>query len=531
MPVYTKLVRKTLTLTFTAVLLAAGVGLCIYATQASPSPHGLMNAEGVVALGLVALLFCRANSSVAATNQPIAGFEFAGLAIMAVAIALAFAPILRTPFLYDDYTHITDASHYTLRIAAQQFEPVHGRGLFFRPVGFFFYWLTYLWAGANAVWWHASSIALHAICACLVYLLCREVGIGRAASLCATLLFAFSGVVAEPVAWIDARFDLMTTAMLLIGILCVCRFAAGSTRLWLVLGLAVGAAGALYKESGFCMPLLILSLALFRPRSEWPRIWRAAAWAGGVAAVLFAYRWWALGGIGGYGAPAGDASILHFNLLHSMNALLLRQWTILLFPFNWSAPASALSLAALVAIPFLLAAWAWMARPRWSALTGCVAFVIAAGLPVQHLLLIGPPLAGSRQLYLGSVGWALLWACVLDTIAWRPRIAIAAALLAIEICLLEHNLSVWRDTARLARSICSEFGAVAAVTPDPIVVRGLPALRMGTVFLNNGFPQCVEMNSGVRAERIGVSITPAPADAHEFLWNDERGRLEEVANR
>ena len=46
---------------------------------------------------------------------------------------------------------------------------------------------------------------------------------------------------------------------------------------------------------------------------------------------------------------------------------------------------------------------------------GCLAFILAAGLPVEHLLLISPDLGGSRILYLGSVGWALLWAVVLDT--------------------------------------------------------------------------------------------------------------------
>ena len=498
---------------FTAALAVAGVFFCIYALRTpGPPPHGLMNSEGIVALSFLALLFARRGSI--SKPQPFARVELLGLAVSAIVVALAFAPILRSQFLYDDYTHITDASHYTLRVAAQQFERVHWRGLFFRPVGFFLYWLNYLWAGANPVLWHASSIALHVISTCLVFALCRQLGIARQAGFAATLLFAFSGLMAEPVGWIDARFDPMATALVLASLLCI-------NHGWLVSGLAVGACGMLCKESGFCLPLLILALALFRPRTEWPRIWRAAAWAGLVAAALFAYRWWALGGIGGYASAGGEAGIFRFNPLHTVDALLLRQWAILFFPFNWSAPSSSLLRAALAAIPLILAVCAWMAKPPRRALAGCIAFIIAAALPVQHLLLLGPDLSGSRQLYLASVGWALLWACVLDTIAWRPRVIIAGALVALEICVLEHNLNVWRDTAEAARSVCASFGKVAAETPDPIVVRSLPAFRMGTVYLNNGFPQCVEMNSGVAAARIHVARSDeSTPNAQEFVWKE-----------
>src|ERR1700722_902628 len=116
-------------LVFTAALVIAGGFLTVDAFRPSPLQHALMNVEGIIALSFVALLF---------------------------------TPILRTPFLYDDYTHITDASQFTWRSVAHQFGPVTGLGLFFRPVGFFFYWLNYLLARANPVWWHLSSIALHA---------------------------------------------------------------------------------------------------------------------------------------------------------------------------------------------------------------------------------------------------------------------------------------------------------------------------------------------------------------------------------
>ncbi len=389
---------------FTAVIVIAGGLLAFDAFLPAPPQHALMNVEGMIALSFLAILYARGRKWELAPAPAAGGFDALHpalvIAAIMVVVVLAFAAILRTPFLYDDYTHIADASRFTWRSVAQQFGPVTGRGLFLRPVGFLFYWLTFLWAGTNPAWWHTISIALHATCGCLTYALCREVGLSRPASLGGALLFGLSGVSAEAVAWIDARFDLMTTALVLASLILVCRYAATARTPWLAGALAAGACAMLSKESGFCLPVLVASLALFRDRRDWNRIGHAASFAGVLAVVLFAYRWWALRGIGGYSSgAAGGLNILRFNVVRTVDALLLRQWAVLFFPFNWSTPVGPMLRAALVATPFVLAVCAWMARPSRRQLTGCLAFILAAGFPVQHLLLISPDLGGSRILY------------------------------------------------------------------------------------------------------------------------------------
>jgi protein O-mannosyl-transferase len=480
----------------------------------------------LIALGFLAALLLRGGRlEKGAANGP-----RLAIVVIVLAVAAAFAPILKTPFLYDDYTHITDASRFTWRVAMQQFAPVTGRGLFFRPAGFFLYWMNYLWAGTNASLWHVSSVGLHAVCSCLTFLVCRETGASRRASLGGALLFGLTGLSAETVAWIDARFDLMTTTFVLIALLAIARYAAGGSNWWLVGGLAAGVAGMLCKESGFCFPLLVAALAFFK--NERGRIWRAAAMSAALAAALFAYRWWALGGIGGYAGQGGGSAILEFNIWHTANALLVRQWALLFFPFNWLAPTNAFVMAAVFAIPLLLAAVAWIGKPSRRAVFGCIVFVLAAGLPVQHLLLLSPGLSGSRGLYLGSVGWAMLWAVALDSMDARRFAIVAGALLMIEGAILEHNLYVWRVTSDLASAVCASFGREVRDLEGSIVIRGLPAERMGTVFLHNGFPQCVEMNSGLAASRIQVADSEAAQPgAHEFSWDTKTGRLEKTQGR
>lgn len=511
---------------FSAVLLAASGFLAFDLFRRSPTPHALMNVEGIVALSFLAILLARSVTSGLVPADHC--FDVLPIAAVLIAIPLAFAVTVHAPFLYDDYTHITDASRTTWRTVAHQFGPAVGRGLFFRPTGFFIYWITYLGARANPTRWHAGSIALHAACSGLTYALSRQFGLSRTASLGGALLFGLSGVSAEAVAWIDARFDLLTTALVLLCLIFVCRYAVTSRAAWLVAVLLVAACAMLTKESGFCLPILVAILTLFRSREYWSRITRAAAVVGALAIVLFAYRWWALGGIGGYAGAAGHANIVQVNTVRTLDALLFRQWAVLFFPVNWSTPVRPMLRITLAAIPLVLAACAWIARPPRRPLLGCLAFVVAAGLPVQHLLLFSPDLAGSRILYLGSVGWALLWALVLNTMTRTPRIFAACALLVVQVWILEHNLKPWRDTAELARLACIAFGQTISGSTGPVVVHGLPAIRNGVVFLQNGFPQCVEMNSGVPAWRIQGR---PESGASEFVWNKATDKIEAAPGR
>ena len=514
-----------------AFLLVAGGRFDSYVFRGAPSEHSLLNVEGMLAVAFLLILYLRARpGQMRATFATVAPATV--VAIITGVIILAFLAALRNPFLFDDYTHVADASGYTWHTALQQFGgETRLPGLFFRPVGFFLYWLNYLWAGANPVLWHASGLAMHAAAGCLTYALCREVGLSQPAGLGAAVLFSIQGAAAETVAWIDARFDLMATLLVLLSILLVCRYLTTAGRGWLVAALAAGAAAMLTKESGFALPLLIACLAFFRGQAERRRIWLAAGWAGAIAAALFAYRWWALGGIGGYRNPGGPPQVAQFNILHTLNALLLREWAILFFPVNWSMPLGLASRIAVAAIPLILLACALTARvSSRRQLLGCLAFAIAASLPVQHLLLIGSDLGGTRNLYMASIGWVLLWGVVLDGMNGKPALIAACALLSVHLLLLEHNLQAWRNAAELAKSVCTEFGRSVEPTTGIVSVRGLPSARNGAAFLHNGFAQCVEMNSGFPAARIQVrepSDQSRPVgDVREFVWSEARGRLE-----
>ena len=456
------------------------------------------------------------------------------LAVLLVATAAAFWPNLRSPFVFDDYSHIVETSHATWRILADAFRPARGgHGLFFRPAGLILYWLDYRWAGGDAMRWHLWSLGAHAANTCLVYLLVRRLAMRRAAALTAALLFALHGSRAETVAWTDARFDLLATFFVLCAVLAVLEYCRTGRRLFYV-PLAVCAALAVYtKESAFCLPLLPAALLPLLPRAQWRRAFAACLALGAVCAALFAYRWWALGGIGGYADSSGVSTVWHSRPLHTFEAVFFRQWTFLFFPVNWAAPvewwlrATAIGfLAMLIVCAARRAVCGGRAR-----LAAGLAFVLAADIPVQHILMFRPDFAGARVLYLPLAGLAIFWAAWMERSAGsKLTTAMVAMLIAFNVAVLEHNLRPWRTTPAAAAAVCGALGRELAHDARPVFVSGLPERLQGVYFLSNGFPECVEMNSGQPAARVhvaGGTAEAVPGGGRRFVWNRDRGRLEE----
>jgi hypothetical protein len=495
-----------------------------------------VNAAAAIAVSFVLLALIAPKNPAIAPALPWP--PWIDLSVLAAVTAAAFWPNLDSPFVYDDYTHLAQTSHVTWRILIDAFQPVPGgHGLFFRPVGFISYWLDLQWAGGHAIRWHLWNLAAHAANACLVYLLVKRLEMRRPAACVAALLFALHGSRAETVAWADARFDLLAAFFALCAMLATLEYCRTGRRL-LFVPLAVCAALAVYaKESAFCLPLLPVALLPCLPRAQGRGRMRALAASlmlGCVCAILFAYRWWALGGIGGYTDRTGLSAVWRSRPLHSSEALFFRQWAFLFFPVNWSVPLEWWLRAAAAGFLAVLAVYAvhgreWRGKP--GTLLAGLAFLLVAVIPVQHLLMFQPDFAGARVLYLPLAGLAIFWAAMLEESA-RNKLtwALAGALIAFNVAALEHNLGPWRTTPATAAAVCRALGSEMANDPRPVFVSGLPERLGGVYFLSNGFPECVETNSGEPAARVhvvGESPYTVPNNGRRFAWDREEGRLKE----
>jgi hypothetical protein len=205
---------------------------------------------------------------------------------------------------------------------------------------------------------------------------------------------------------------------------------------------------------------------------------------------------------------------------YNRTALLLRLWAVLWFPIDWLVePGAWLAIAMMV----MLAAWVWLLNRRPTMHWPSLAFTFVAALPVQHLLLIGPDLEKSRVLYLPAAGFALLAAFAVQSIGHARMAAGAAGLiLAFQLAALEHNLAIWKRVSATGRAACQQAGSAIQETGRDATVVNLPNLLDGVYFLRNGFPECVEWNTGVPQSRVHVVDQLedlGPADRLILRWN------------
>jgi len=536
----TKRWRKFVFLITLSVLVVAAILLAIRFLAAPFSPVNVAAAAGVSFLLLILLQPSSAGSGV---PRSLGGCPTGIVVTMFAAFtALAFLPNLRTPFVCDAYGHVLEASHTTWRILGDAFAPVHGsHDSFFRPVGFISYWLDYQWAGVSPIRWHLWNLGVHVVNTCLVYLLVMRLGISRVPAAIAALVFGLDGSRAEAVSWTDTRFDLLACFFALCSLLFVLKFCRDGRRWWLAPVLGCAALAVYTKESAFCLPLLPLALLPLLPRPQWRRAIAASVALGLVCAILFAYRWWALGGLGGYEDPSGVSIYWRSRPLHTSEAMLFRQWAFLFFPINWLAPlewwlrVAGVSFLAMLVLFGVCERQATqndgLSRPDFvGQLLAGPAFVLAAAIPVEHLLGFQFDFAGARVLYLPVIGFAIFWAVLVDRSAHRRlAYATAAVLILFNLAALEHNLRPWRTTPETAAAVCRGLGSELAKDPRPVFVTGLPDRLDGVYFLFNGFPECVEMNSGQNAARVYAPRGPAvPAGARRFVWSREARRLEEI---
>jgi len=456
-------------------------------------------------------------------------FVALSLIVIWAVVMIAYAPGLSDPFLFDDYTHLSNSATQSWgAMFGNAFSAHPTAGDFsFRPLGYITYWLDYRWAGFESLRWHLWNVLVHAANSILVFVLARQLKLSRVASIFAGLLFAVHASHAEVTGWMAARFDLLAFLFSLLALIALIQFVDYRKPVWLALMVLATLLALLSKEAAFSLPLMALCLIPFR-RIAARSIVKLSGMMAAICSIVFIYRGWVLGGIGGYQMENGTPTILNFNLVRTLNALLFRLWGLLLFPLNWSvSPEKWLIVAALLML-LLMAAALFLAvlHADRSRLIASIGLVLAAALPVQHLLLIGPDLAGSRVLYLSTLGLALFWGLLLQGCD-KPKFAMAlgASIIVFQWGALQHNLRVRTEVAHLSQRACVGIGEELRRDARPLLVEGLPKISKGVYFLSNGFIPCVAIQAGapditaklfVESEAVAAAAQPSP---RIFIWS------------
>ena len=466
--------------------------------------HSLLNAQGWWGLSVTLLVFV---SSAQHEYQKPAAHERRDFLLASLMAALTVAACWRffdVGFLSDDFILVRRALKEQIWFAPL-FTDGGGDG-FYRPLGNLSFSLTAVWAGGDALLWHAGSLAIHAINTALMFLLARKFGLPKASSAMAAALFAIHGTRPEAVAWIAARFDLIMMFFVLCGLLLY-----QYERMWgPAFAFACMICALLTKEAAYAFPLLLLLFG--SARKTIPFFLGAGA--------MFIYRWTLLGGIGGYkSAGTNDPAVLNFGILPVLKVLALRLWSVLYFPINRAVEQSPL-LAVLTAVYMAIlicAAWNRMDRRQW---TRAMLFLLAASIPPLHQLLIGLDLEKSRLLYLPAAGFCLMMGVLMDGQRGLLRWAFCAVLLLFHFGALQNNLNAWQSASDKAIATLETASSCIGPNRDSADVRGLPRTYKGVYFFANGFAEGLELLRGKP-----VSINLGTAGAAVLTWDARRQEL------
>jgi len=450
--------------------------------------------------------------------------------LVAAATACAFIASFRAPFLFDDYRHLLFAANETWLSLLKRVVLHHPTGgdLFFRPLGDFVFLWIYQWGHFDFHRWHVAALALHVVNTLLVMLLAKRICGGWLGGMMAGLFFGWQAAHVEAVTWVSALYDLLAALFILLALL---EVMSGRRTVWRYVGLLMcGLLACVSKESAYCLPMLAAVLVGFMPADERRLAWKKVMLLGSACLSVFLFRYWYLGGLGGYQANSGGALAAHFRVLSTVQAIGLRLWALLFVPLNWSvAPGLVLKIAFIcMAVALVGFARAGRLGARRAGLIGL--FVIVAALPVVTLLLIGYDLSGARVLYLPSVGAAILWAEIAESVPDRRLAVLLCALfLPFQLAALEHNQAVWVPVAEESRQACAEAGAVLRNdSKATLFALDLPRTKNGVYFLQNAFPYCVAVNGRVDDRRISVGDRLPVAlrpDEQVGIWDEALDRL------
>ncbi len=221
-------------------------------------------------------------------------FIFVALCLVAAVFAV-YGPTLNFQFVVDDHFFTSDprvqsSGHvwdYFANYAWAEYDG--GPATFYRPLFILWVRLNFILSGLSPWGWHMLSITKHVVVAVLLGLLAWKLLRDRVAALIAATLFALHPAQVESVAWVTVPDPLMSA-----GVLCTLllyfRYARGlsegqvaegksrkgprpkkapqSSVLWLIASAAVCLVTLFAKETAILLPVVILALALFRPRGE-----------------------------------------------------------------------------------------------------------------------------------------------------------------------------------------------------------------------------------------------------------------------
>ena len=491
---------------------AAGIvalALMVFAT----TPRSRMNIMQATSVVFFTLAVFRLRASRANPHPEIVESSESTSILPALTMTVAagiWVTALGSYFINDDFGLLMVTRRLDMNSLAQLFGSGDGK-VFYRPVTYTTFAIDQVFWGWNPVGFHLTNLILHAASTTGLFLITRQLTGSRRAAFMTAGIFAAMPIQVESVTWMAGRFDVLSTCLSIWTVTAYLTFRAkgGAARYAVALGICALAIAS--KETAFVVPLLLCALEVIVFR-RLPILRLAGFFA--TAAIMFVWRWIALGGFGGYRSGEGSGMIGFGK--QTLEALFVRGPSHLLTGFNWRQPSELViviaTLTAALLVYLILRASITEARGRimvWG-----YVWMLVSMIPGHFMLLIGPGLSNSRILCLPSAGMAIILGQLVSALP-RPQLRnLAYAALGVLYSLgVFHNLQAWRWTSSVGAETLRQ---IVQLEPSPpgnahFVVSDLPKDIRGVFFFQVGLGEGLQMH--YNREDIRAYRDAAPSDA------------------
>ena len=363
---------------------------------------------------------------------------------MALLTIAAFLPALRNGFVaWDDDRNILSNTHFRglggteLHWMWSTFHLGH-----FIPLSWMSLGADYVMWGMNPAGYHATSVALHAANAALLY--CIALRLYQAATRSdsgelhlilaaafAALVFSVHPLRVESVAWVTERRDVLSGFFYLLAVVAWLRFVRGTSRAWAwyLSALVAAVCALLSKATAVTLPAVLAILSVYPlGRTAWRDAWfsdaRRALYRELAPFAVVAAGAAVLALVALQPEPqlslAGKLAVSAYSLAFYVAKTLLPTGLSPLYAMPASVDPLAARYILSVALVLVLCAVAWVVRRRAPGATAAWLTFVVILLPLLGVHQNGPQIAADRYTYNASAALALLAGAALLAVL-RPR--------------------------------------------------------------------------------------------------------------
>jgi tetratricopeptide (TPR) repeat protein len=360
------------------------------------------------------------------------------IAVVVLAGALAYANALRGPFIYDDAVAVVGNEHIrTLQfpdaLFADRENPAAGR-----PVVNLSFALNYAAAELNPVAYHVTNLALHLLCAVVLFALARRTFASDNIAFAIALLWVVHPLNSEVVDYVTERSESLMALFFLLTLCCAARARSPQglrdRNAWTACAIGACAIGMACKETMAVAPLVVMAYDRAFTFDSWSAAFRAR-WRlyAGLAAT-----WTVLAALlatgprihsAGFTSEASPWTNLLNQTVMIVRYLRLAAWPReLVVNYGWPRPLTVGDVLPQALLVVALLSLTIAAAARWPRLAcaGVWFFLILA--PTSSFIPIATEVGAERRMYLPLVALVALAVVGINTLRRRLRAPVAATM-------------------------------------------------------------------------------------------------------